>query len=376
MNTDKQIIFLGKKNYDDPLFRFYFDTLGRQLMSRNMETKNISPKNKKYISPENNLLSEINDGQLTVINFFYKDKDAIQAIKSLNKSNVSSVCFCSDIDNYSDYLNAYEVADMFVCPSLLHKKMLEYIYDLPIYHLREAVDPIFGDSVVSVVGANSINVVWFGFSESYRKSMVNLESVIIRALRENLIQSFTVISSEPLRAELPVDFKFMPYEVNNFSQQIKSFNFTVLSHTPLDLSLNTFIKSPNKACSAIVGGLIPICSDTPNYRSLLVDAGLQEYIFSSPEGLFELFKNLSQGIDMAQVTAQWSYANRLIQDQFSSSAQCDKYLEMIEALSFMNKHSKLQRSDRIKLYSAPVEEIKLRFYWRQQFLKLKNIFTF
>jgi hypothetical protein len=204
--------------------------------------------------------------------------------------------------------------------------------------------------------------------------MVALEPAIISALQDGSINSFSVISGDLLEERLPSEFTFIRYETNTFAEKLRSFTFTILSHIPLDLHLNTFIKSPNKACSSIMGGMIPICSNTPNYHALLKDLGLDNYLFDSPEGLLNILRKLRGLSNSADLQAQWSYASQYISAHFSAQAQCDEYLEMID--SFGGSNLTLGRTQKrvLKFYSPSVAPIKLRFYWRQQIAKVRQFF--
>lgn len=364
METKVDIIFLGDQDREDPLCRIYFDTLSSDLILRGFAVHRISPRE--------DLSKYMNECTQVIINFFYKDQDAISAIQSLASRNFSVICFCSDIDSYSNYRDAYEVADLFICPSKVHKQVLQYAFDLPIHHLREAIDPSLHQAQKLNLVSDGAKVVWFGFPESYYKSMVSLESVIIQALNEKLIESFSVVSAESLELELPHEFEFIKYEVDTFAAHLTRFNVAILSHIPMDLHVNTLIKSPNKACSAIVAGLIPICSDTPNYRDFLTEMNLQEYLFDSPKGLLGTLRVLSTR-SISSLEDEWFGAFRSVCNKFSASNQCKDYLEIIDSCNSQVPGLRDKNKENIDFYSPPVEDIKLRFYIRQQLSKLKGM---
>lgn len=365
MDIKADIIFLGKRDHDDPLYRFYFDTLRAQLIYRGFSVK--------LVSPDEDLSSHLSSNRPTIINFFYKDRDASQSIKRVAEKNFLSLSFCSDIDSYADYADAYQVADIFVCPSEMHQQVLRSVFDLPIYCLREAIDPILEKMHPVNWNKKTVDLVWFGFSESYQKSMVALEAVIISALQNGSINSFSVISGESLEEQLPSEFTFIRYETNTFAESLGSFAFTILSHIPLDLHLNTFIKSPNKACSSIMSGMIPICSNTPNYQSLLKKSGLENYLFDSPEGLLNILSKLRDLSASADLQSQLNLASQYVSSHFSAQAQCDQYLEIIDSFDGSNVLDGSSQKRALKFYNPPIAPIKLRFYWRQQFAKLRQI---
>jgi len=366
MHSERKIIFLGKRDYRDPLCRLYFDALASQLTLRG--------KTFRWISPKDDIKILLALSEQCIINFFYKDIDAINAIKQLNRGQIASICFCSDVENYADYQQAYEVADAFVCPSLMHQNILQYVYGLPTYILREAIDPILKQLPDRKFTSASTNLVWFGFFESYQRSMVNLEPAIIEALQNLWINSFTVISSQSIRESLPPEFNFVEYGVEKFEEQIQAFDFAILSHAPLDLHLNTFIKSPNKAISAIVSGIIPICSDTPNYRLLMEELKLGSYIFNSPSVLLKILQELPECVVREDLGSTWLHANRIVRSLYSAHSQCDEYFRILDQIPAQNDGVRERKSAGVKLYNPPTADIKFRFYLRQQLRKLKRAF--
>lgn len=366
MHQDREIIFLSERDHGDPLCRFYFDSLASQL--------SIGCKTFRWISPKDDLNVLLDSSAEYIVNFFYKDIDAINAIKRLNDKQITSISFCSDVENYAEYQLAYEVADIFVCPSLMHQNILRYVYDLPIYVLREAIDPILKQVSDRKFTAASTNLVWFGFSESYLRSMVSLEPIVIEALKSKWINSFAVISSQSIRESLPAEFHFIEYGAEKFEDQIQAFDFAILSHVPLDLHLNTLIKSPNKAISAIVSGLIPICSDTPNYRLFMDELQLGSYLFPSQGDLKRILKDLSNHLAREDVGSKWRHANEIVHSLYSAESQCDEYFKILEKLPIQSDGLAVRRSAGVRLYNAPNTEIKLRFYWRQQLKKLRHKF--
>ncbi len=369
MEIKRDFIFLGNLDRNDPLVRFNFDTLSSQLCVHGIKTK--------FVKPDQFLLNELDKNRRTVINFFYKDQDAIKMIKQLALSDrreyLCIACFCSDIEEYSSYYEAYKLADIFICPSLIHQHVLRYVYDIPIHVLREAIDPALAGLQKTKSISNPPSVAWFGFAESYKRSMAILEGVIMEAVEKKWINSFTVISSESLRNALPADFLFVNYDTSKLSNILSSYDYVVLSHVPLDLHINSYIKSPNKAISAIFSGLIPICSDTPNYRAYMSNAGLQEYIFSSPGKLHRILSNLSEEIESARFINRLNNAFKYTVNYYSAKSQCLEYLNIISNY-YDNKEPFSNKRQKINFYVNSETEIKFRFYWRQQLAKLKNYF--
>jgi hypothetical protein len=123
-----------------------------------------------------------------------------------------------------------------------------------------------------------------------------------------------------------------------------------------------------------MSGMIPICSNTPNYCALLKKLGLENYLFDSPEGLLSVLRQLRDLSASADLQAQWNYASQYVSNHFSVQAQCDEYLEIIGSLGGSNLMPGHAQKPSLKLYSTTVAPIKLRFYLRQQITKVRQIF--
>jgi len=362
-----KIIFLGKKYWDDPLFRMYFETLVCTLKKKNCPT--FFAETEVELAA---LLHSENSDSSFIVNFFYKDQDAIKAINRLADPTVKTICFTSDIESYDAYRSAYSVSDAFVCPSAMHKEVLGYVFDLPVYTLIEAVDPILGATNLNQPSFSRTKLVWFGFPESYLRSMPSLEATISEVLIRGYVDSFTVISLETLKKQLPSEFLFLPYATDKLANQLREHDFSLLSHIPLDLHLNTLTKSANKALSAIAAGLIPICSNTPNYSSMLSSVKLDDFLFHTPRELLNILRGL-KGRPANELQGRWQEANEIASSLYSVDRQSSDYIEIVTKLGTKVIPSSKTQKQEIKLFTARKEDIKFRFYWRQQIRKLKDL---
>jgi len=367
MSKQAKIIFLGKRHWDDPLFRMYFETLAGALKKKNYPISFAGT-----AAELTELLDSENTDGYFVINFFYKDQDAIDAIERLTSPAVRTICFTSDIESYDAYRRAYSVSDVFVCPSAMHKQILSYVFDLPVYSLVEAVDPILNDTKINQPLFKGAKLVWFGFPESYLRSMPSLETIISEALSSGHIDSFTVISLETLKKQLPHNFLFLPYATEKLLDQLMQHDYSILSHIPLDLHLNTLTKSANKALSSIAAGLIPICSNTTNYTSMLSAVRLEDYLFNGPQELMEILRALKNR-DASELQVRWHEASEIASSLFSADRQSSEYIEIMSKLDQKNNPNIKTKKQEIKLFIAGKEDIKFRFYWRQQMRKLKDL---
>ncbi len=354
--NNKTVIFLGQWNAQDPLFRIYFQTLSSSLKRQQI---NVLIQGQNF-----DKLSELKNNNL-IINFFYKDRSAVSELKSIQLRESMVFCFGSDIYSFTDYANACSVTDVFVCPSKIHQLLLKTTVNKPVEILVEAIDPMIqGASLMP--NFTKRRLVWFGFPESYSKSMLTIAPVVQLAIRNRWIDSFTVISLPTLKPTLPKEFGFIKYDENKVSQQLSEFNFSLLSHFPLDGHINTYIKSSNKAVYSILSGLLPICSATPNYHDFISEINLKKFLFQSPEELASLLINL-KCIDRRHLISDWMAAHEITAKNYSAGAQLESYIKILN--SYVNKEVLIQDSkDLIPVvtFSVPEPVIKFRFYWRQK----------
>jgi len=361
-SKNKTVVFLGQWNDKDPLFRIYFQTLSTAL--KNIETK-VLVQGRDFCK-----LSELTQDNL-VINFFYKDQDAIEEIVQAQFSQSMIICFGSDVYDFSAYANACKVTDIFFCPSKIHRSVLKTTVNKPVEILIEAIDPLIQYGNLSP-DFSSRRFVWFGFPESYSKSMLTIVPVIQLAIKYGWIDSFTVISLPALKNYLPNEFKFIDYDECTISNTLLGFDYSLLSHFPLDGHMNTYIKSSNKAIYSVMSGLLPICSSTPNYQDTLSVMKLENFLFQSPNELANLLMTL-KSVDQNKLQENWATAQKKTLESFSEKVQFNLYMKVLT--DFFNDKYILKEEDHLMpviTYLVPEQVIKFRFYWRQ---KKKRIFS-
>jgi len=134
--------------------------------------------------------------------------------------------------------------------------------------------------------------------------MSSILPVIQNSLAERTINGFEVIIDENRFNKdfgNPFGLATIPYDNTTFRMIAQRFDYALLSHFPLDLTINSYIKSPNKAVTALLSGMIPLASDTPSYRALFTRFGLEKFLFSSPEHLDALLDRLDPVADSLAV---------------------------------------------------------------------------
>jgi len=183
--------------------------------------------------------------------------------------------------NSIEYLNKWsKFVDIFLVPT---PEMRDFIQIYTRKKVEVLIDPIdFGllhSEKVRSEKNSGIRVVWFGYPESYSKSMVPFEETLIDMHRSGEIE-FHIISKNESYGEGPNGFMH-EYNPDTFLDLLSNFDVCVLSHLPFDFSISTQWKSENKAVLAINRGLPVVASRTPAYRRLLENCNVGNSLFST-----------------------------------------------------------------------------------------------
>ena len=223
--------------------------------------------------------------------FSYDDAPSIdKAISFKKKSNCKLVCLGSDIHGLDHYAQLSVFVDYFVVPTGLHKEILQSAVWTKVIVMPESYDSIALDVNQQIGQTNKTNeICWFGYPESFEKSF---NYIFSRALIQSGFSrnSITFITSKGLM--LQSDVRHLEFDVTTFYMLTQQFGYSLLSHFPHDCHINTFIKSPNKLITSLVRGLIPLVSNTKNYRDIMQYYNLDQFMFSSGFDLVSLLQNL------------------------------------------------------------------------------------
>ena len=209
-------------------------------------------------------------------------------------------CYINDVYRADDSrLKAWaNISDIIFTPTKYHKLFIESICDNRVEVLPDSIDyQISTPYDKTHVNKDQLKVCWFGYAESYNKSMGIYHPIIEDLINQNKIE-YTIISQN---IKLPPHINFTEFNPKSFCEDLKQFDLCVLSHAPLDYSINTFVKSPNKLSLAISLGVPCITSKTPSYRDLLSECSLEQYCFSSPDE----FKTLINKMASAEIRNEY-----------------------------------------------------------------------
>jgi hypothetical protein len=233
------------------------------------------------------------------------------------RSDLTIACLGSDIYDFNKYVRLHDFVDLYIMPTDLHRRVLAAQVYKPVFAVPESIDPITGwcsSTRFEFPIKSSKQLLWFGYPESFLKSMMSFLPILQDNLSKGTVTSFSLITGNELR-NYNLGVPIIPYSNGTFSSAATEFDYCILSHFPLDLSLNSYIKSPNKLVTALMTGLIPIASDTPNYRVLLEEFGLSRFLFDSPAALNQILENLDPENDSRAISS--SGIIEAIQERFS-----------------------------------------------------------
>ncbi len=198
--------------------------------------------------------------------------------------------FFSDFILNETFINYYNLCTGFFVPTQGHKKILELIFGKPCFVLYESFDPFFKNNYhyFKNKARDKINICWFGYAESYNKSMSNITNVLNSVFHSNKFSNFNIYTNSISGLNKPNNFNFFKFSKKTMESNFVRNHYCILSHTPIDGKLSTLYKSPNKLFSTINSDIIPICSYTPSYAVYMKKLGLNDFLFSSPQELSQI----------------------------------------------------------------------------------------
>ena len=169
-------------------------------------------------------------------------------------------------------------------------------------------------------GVAPLRLAWFGYPESYNKSMHGYQGALRRMVNDGEIEFHLITRSRQYgRSSF---FTLHAYDAQTFPALLQQFDACVLSHVPFDFSVATFSKSENKAVLAITLGLPVVASRTPAYQRLLEGLGLADFLFSSSDELAGAIRALKPAhartryLDACQQAVLRDYSSQRMSDDW------------------------------------------------------------
>jgi len=317
--TPGRVVFVRSKGEDDAVVRLSSLPLFCEFRRLGIETLTIHPRDGMPRLTKSDCVA-----------FHYNDADAVAALRGALPMDSTVVCLGSDIYSLSKYVDLHDFVSYYLVPTDMHKLVLSAMVYKPVHTLPETIDRLAtgpdGDvsSLIGFPAKSSRRVCWFGYAESFEKGMASVAPIIKNALSVNHIDSFSIIV-DTMRFYNFWGFDTIEFDSATFHNIASHFDYVILSHFPLDLSVNSLIKSPNKAVTSLFSGLIPLASRTPAYESLFAQLGLSDFLFSSPRELYDLLSRLDPAADSQFLRK--SQALRTLQGSIGANVIARRFLD-------------------------------------------------
>ena len=180
-------------------------------------------------------------------------------------------------------------------PTELHQEVLKPAVWVDVFVLPEGIDPISmpANGKESPVLQNEY-VCWFGYPESFKKSF---KYVLTTAIEKSNFPKHNLDLITMRGITLINEIRHLTFDESTFYEQTSYYGYSLLSHFVFDGHINTYIKSPNKLVTCLVRGMIPLVSNTRNYRTLVDDYDLHRFSYSNGPDLVRLLRNLNCSAD-------------------------------------------------------------------------------
>lgn len=226
-----------------------------------------------------------------------KNEDFTKALEQRSHNAVVMLLMADFYPSSLEYLKLWEnYVDVFLVPT---PEMQDFMKIFTKKSVNVLIDPIdFGLTDSRMVGvklSSPLKVVWFGYPESYAKSMEMYADVLTELHRQGQIE-FHIISKNEAYGEFSGGVMH-EYHPDTFLDLLCQFDVAVLSHFPFDFSISTQWKSENKAVLAINRGLPVVASNTPAYQRLLKACSQEQFLFSTKDELSVRLRKLMDPLE-------------------------------------------------------------------------------
>jgi glycosyltransferase involved in cell wall biosynthesis len=215
------------------------------------------------------------------------------------------------------------LVDIFLVPTPEMRNFLSAFTDRRVEVLIDPIDFELQDSRAGRPNDGPIKVVWFGYPETYPKSMGEYEATLQELQKSREIE-YHVITRNKFYGDAGW-LTIHEYDPSTFILLLQSFDVCVVSHMPFDFTLGTYFKSENKMVLAVNRGLAVVASRTPAYERVLSKCGLDAFLFSSKDELTAALRRLQ-----SWATRQ-NYLSRIqgyVLENYTSTKMTDDWLKL------------------------------------------------
>lgn len=295
-----RVAFLSHGTLTEPNHRITVVGLMSGLAAHGVATAYAEP----TLTPRPDLLFAIHDVAL--------DTAAVQATLSTAKAQQIPIAFwVNDLEpqHHDRLLKILTLADLLVVPTPLHAAVLRSLTSVPVVVAEDLLDPAIGVPTRRrhADADTPPSVLWFGFPQSYDKSMMQWHPELLRLAAAGRIR-YTVCSVNAFYGALTPNVEVRQYDSNTIGAELRRHDCCVLSHAPWDYQLSTYVKSENKLALAIAAGTPCVVSRTPAYVALLARVGLEDYAVTAPQELAACLERLTSAAEReAYLAHSWDY---------------------------------------------------------------------
>lgn len=230
----------------------------------------------------------------------YDDTDAILKAEELKKlCNCKIICLTSDLYYLERYIEISEIADLYVAPTTAHQNILQSAVWKKVVVVPEGVDTIaLPDDGIVLPIIKTGKLCWFGYPESFEKSF---KFIFSKALELSDIEKGRITFITSLGVTLHDEINHIPFRAEDFYKISQSYEYSLLSHFAFDHHINTMIKSPNKLITSLVRGMLPLVSNTINYKEIMCYYNLEKFIYANGPDLVKLLENLKHTTNSIEI---------------------------------------------------------------------------
>lgn len=247
------------------------------------------------------------------------------------RPNAVVMLFISDLlaAEVDQYKSIPDFIDVILVPTQEMKHYLELFTSCRVEILIDPIDFCLCDSITIPADYTEppgpMKLVWFGYPESYGRSMSGYENTIMQLVDEGVIEFHLITRHKRYgKSAFGTIHKYDPATFANF---LTEFDVCIVSHMPFDFLISTCWKSESKAVLAINRGLPVIASKTPAYERLLTRCNLQKYLFRSHEELIDALHNLKS---VEERRRYLKLSQDIILREYSCQKMSDDWIDIYE----------------------------------------------
>lgn len=269
------------------------------------------------------------DAGCVLVNKMYEIDDATASLLARRRQTSVVFLFLCDFDErYAEMIRRWSsLVDVIVVPTPELKYAIAPYVPNEISVLFDPIDFGLQETFTPSAAARSTpRLVWFGYPESYDRSMKEYEGTLRRLHVARDIEYCIVTKSEQPKREFP-DHIMYAYDPATFLALLRTFDICVVSHAAFDRDVSSYWKSENKAVLAINCGVPTIATRTPAYARLFAKCGIEDFLFSSNAELEGAVHRLMDPKERARYLRQ---SQKTVFADYNAKRMASRWLELYQ----------------------------------------------